>query len=77
MTTENDVVLFDPKLILEEANYYKNLYKSKQTNPENKSFASLFESEGLTFLANIEADQCEGLLTLEECAKAISSFQND
>ena len=28
-------------------------------------------------LTEFEADQCEGILTLEECAKAISSFQND
>ena len=28
-------------------------------------------------LTEFEADQCEGLLTLEECAKAISSFQNN
>ena len=78
LTSENDTIISDPKLILEEeANFYKNIYKSKQTNPEDKTFASLFESEGLTPLDSCEADQCEGLLTLDECAKAICSFQND
>ena len=78
LTTENNIILSNPKLILEEeANFYKQIYSSKSTDPENKTFASFFESVGLTFLNKGEADQCEGLLTLEECAKAISNFQND
>ena len=78
LTIKNDTILSDPKLILEEeADFYEKIYSSKHTDPESKTFASFFESEGLTFLNNLEADQCEGLLTLEECAKAISSFQND
>ena len=79
LTTENNTILSNPKLILEEeeANFYKQIYSSKSTDPENKTFASFFESVGLTFLTKGEADQCEGLLTLEECAKAISNFQND
>ena len=78
LTTENNTILSNPKLVLEEeANFYKKTKSSKSTDPENKTFASLFESVGLTFLNDGEADQCEGLLTLEECAKAISNFQND
>ena len=78
LTTDNDTILSDPKLILEEeANFYKKIYSSKQTDPESKTFAFFFESEGLTSLNNVEAEQCEGMLTLEECAKAISNFQND
>ena len=61
LTTENDTILSDPKSILEEeANFYKNIYKSKQTNPENKIFASLFG--GLTFLDNSEADHLLSLV---------------
>lgn len=76
---ENDAALSDPKLIQEEeVNFYKKkIYSFKQTDPESKTFASFFESEGLTFLNNLDAEQCEGLLTLEECAKAVSNFQND
>ena len=78
LTTENNTILSNPKLILEEeANFYKQIYSSKSTDPENKTFASFFESVGLTLLNKSEADQCEGLLTIEECAKAISNFQND
>ena len=76
LTTENNTILSNPKLSLEEeANFYKQIYSSKSTDPENKTFASFFESVGLTFLNKGEADQCEGLLTLEECAKAISNFK--
>ena len=78
LTTENNTILSNPKLILEEeANFYKQIYSSKSTDPENKTFASFFESVGLTLLNKGEADQCEGLLTIEECAKTISNFQND
>ena len=78
LTTENNIILSDPKLILEEeAKFYKQIYESKQTDPENKTFTSFFESESLVSLNESESDQCEGLLTLEECAKAISSFKND
>ena len=31
----------------------------------------------LISFTDFEADQCEGLLTLETCAKVISGFQND
>ena len=51
--------------------------------PENGSILpdpkSILEEE-TNFHKNIyqfKANQCEGLLTLEECAKAISSFHND
>ena len=78
MTTENDTILSDLKSILEEeANFYKNIYEPKHTDQENKTFVSFFESERLIPLTDFEADQCEGLLSLEECAKAISGFQSD
>ena len=78
LTTENDTILSDPKLIIEEeAKFYKQIYESKHTDPENKTFTSFFEYESLVSLNESESDQCEGLLTLEECAKAISSFKND
>ena len=57
LTTDNDTILSDPKLILEEeANFYKKIYSSKQTDPESKTFAFFFESEGLTSLNNVEAE---------------------
>ena len=70
-------LLLHNTVILQEANFYKQIYSSKSTDPENKTFASFFESVGLAFLNKSEADQCQGLLTLEECAKAVSNFQND
>ena len=73
LTSENGLILSDPESILEEKpNFYEKIYQSKQ-----HTFCTVFESEGLTFLDNVEANQCEGLLTLEECAKVIGSFQND
>ena len=41
LTTENNTILSNTKLILEEeANFYKQIYSSKSTDPENKTFAS-------------------------------------
>ena len=78
LTKENGTILSDPKAILkEEANFYKNIYESKNTNPNDPVFSSLFESDSLPHLGDSEVAQCEGLLTSEECAKAINTFQND
>ena len=40
-------------------------------------FRRFFESDSLPHLSDSEVAQCEGLLTSEECAKAINTFQND
>ena len=71
------MILSDPKSILEEETNFYEKFINPNKQIRKHSFCTVLESEGLPFLDNAEANKCEGLLTLGECAKAISSFYND
>ena len=78
MTKENGTSISDPMEILdEEANFFKRIYESKNTNPELDQFKFFFQRENITPLEKEESDSCEGLLSLEECANVLKSFSND
>ena len=78
VTKENGTSISDPKEILdEEANFFKRIYESKNTNPELDQFKFFFQCENITPLEQEESDSCEGLLSLEECANVLKSFSND
>ena len=78
LTKEDGSVQRDAKQILEEEErFYKEIYESKNTLPESDNFKHFFESAGLKTLDNEEAESCEGLLTIKECADALSKFQNN
>ena len=46
-------------------------------SPESDSLKFFFQSEKLKRLNREEVDTCEGLLSVEECAKALSKFKNN
>ena len=78
MITDGGSVQGDPKGILdEEERFYREIYLSKNTNPESNNFKHFFESPHLKKLDNEEARSCEGLLTIEECSEALNKFQNN
>ena len=78
VTKENGTSISDPKEILdEEANFFKRIYESKNTNPELDQFKFFFQCENITPLEKEESDSCEELLSLEECANVLKSFSND
>ena len=75
---QNDTTISCPKEILEEeANFFSQLYETKNLDPNQDQFKSFFVSEGITPLESEKSDSCEGLLTIEECTKVLSSFSNN
>ena len=51
LTSENGLILFDPKSILEEKpNFNEKIYQSKQRGPENTPFAPFLNLKDLHFL---------------------------
>ena len=46
-------------------------------SPESDAFKQFFQADGLNHLENIEADSCEGLFTLQECANSLSHCKNN
>ena len=46
-------------------------------SPESDAFKHFFQAARLNHRENEEADSCEGLLTLQECANSLSHFKNN
>ena len=65
------------EILREEANFFSKLYETSNSNPNLEQFEFFFESDGLEHLEREESDSCEGLLTIEECTKVLSSFSNN
>ena len=65
------------QILEEEENFFRNTYKSKNISLETDNSKHFFESADLKTLANEEAERCEGLITIKECADALNKFQNN
>lgn len=75
---EDGSIQRDPKEILEEEEeFFKKIYETKNTSPETDSFKHFFESADLPTLDDDEAESCEGLLTIKECADALGNLHNN
>ena len=57
--------------------FFKNIYSSKNISLETNNSADFFDSPDLRTLNYEEAEGCEGLLTMKECADALNKFQNN
>ena len=78
LKNEDGSILRNAKQILaEEETYFKNIYKSKNISLETSNSAHFFDSPDLKTLNNEDAEGCEGLLTMKECADALNKFQNN
>ena len=59
------------QILEEEENFFRNIYKSKNISLETDNSKHFFESADLKTLDNEEAECCEGLITIKECADAL------
>ena len=58
----------DVKTMLEEEKtFYKNLYSTRNVNPNNSEFDAFFNNNLLTPLNEDQSKKCEGFLTEQEC----------
>ena len=72
--TENFTLTNPTEISNEEYRYYKNLYTSNFTNPNDYDFVEFFDSTALPKLTPQQADTCNGLLTKEECLASLKQF---
>ena len=73
----NDKYTSDQFEILdEEKKFYESLYKSQNTNKPNFSESTFFASGNITPLKKEEQQLCEGLVSAEECSKALKECKN-
>ena len=71
------VITTNYKQILNSAaDYYKGLYSSKSNQSQRNSTDSLFRNINIPKLSEEQRTSCEGLISKEECKKAIEMFEN-
>ena len=67
----------DPKTILEEEKTFdKNLYSTRNVDPNNSEFDAFLNNNLLTPLNEDQSKKCEGLLTEQECYQALKDMDN-
>ena len=55
--------------------FYKDLYQEKTKQPSNENI--FLKNKDIPTLNNEERDICEGELTVNECYRALESFENN
>ena len=60
----------------EEKTFYKNLYSTRNVNPNNSEFDAFFNNNLLTPLNEDQSKKCEGSLTEQECYQALKHMDN-
>ena len=77
ITNHEDKRITDPKQILQEEElYFKEIYTSKNMNPQHPEFGNFFDNIDNT-LSQEEAAICEGAITSEGCYNALKVMAND
>lgn len=67
----------DPNTILAEGKmFYKNLYSSRNVDPNKPEFDVFFNNILLTPLSEELSKKCEGMLTEQECLQALKNMDN-
>ena len=67
----------DAETILEEEKtFYKNLYSTRNVNPNDSEFDIFFNNNLLTPLNEEQSKKCEGVLTEQECYQALKHMDN-
>ena len=77
LKTENRTLVTPTEILEEENRYYKSLYTSTVSNPNDTCFDEVFESSTLPKLSARQADTSDGLLTKEECHASLREFSKD
>ena len=57
----------------EEKTFYKNLYSTRNVNPNDSEFDIFFNNNLLTPLNKEQSKKCEGVLTEQECYQAFKN----
>ena len=74
LRVENGTLTSSDEILNEEHRYYKRLYNSSRTNPNDPRFDVFFDCSTLPKLSPHQADSCDGLLTKEECYASLKTF---
>jgi len=76
LAKSNLVTLTDPKEILEEEErFFKQIYKSKTTNPNGSEVIEFFNTENV--LSEEIAKTCEGIMPSDECKRALMTMESN
>ena len=68
--------LTDPREILEEEErFFKQIYASKNTNPNGLEFIEFFNTEDA--LSEETAKICEGIMSIRECKQALMTMESN
>ena len=72
----DDTKLTDPKEILEEEErFFKQIYTSRNTNPNGSEFIEFFNAENA--LSEETAKTCEGVMSVDECERALMTMESN
>ena len=74
LRVENGTLTSSDEILNEEHRYYKRLYTSSRTNPNNRRFDVFFDSSTFPKLSPHQAESCDGLLTKEECYASLKTL---
>ena len=69
LRVENGTLTSSDEILNEEHRYYKRLYTSSRTNPNDPHFDMFFDCSTLPKLSPHQADSCDSLLTKETFVK--------
>jgi hypothetical protein len=77
LENEQGVLIEKQQNILPECkNFFHNLYTERNYNTNNEDIDKTFFCEQHPTLLNEDKDYCEGVLTIDECTKAIKDMKN-
>lgn len=78
LESKDGKIITDPSLILkEQRHFYETLYSDTGFNIDEKweTAVNEFTDEGLTSLSDADREHCEGIITEQECAKALKNMK--
>jgi len=61
---------------MEEKKFYETLYKSQKSETHTRSKPTFFETENITSWNEEEKLSCEGIVSEDECLRALKEFKN-
>ena len=71
-------MITDPQKVRQEIErFYSDLYKSDTLSPPKDMLTSFLKNPDIPKLSQLDAQVCEGKLTISECFKSLQLFQNN
>ena len=64
------------EILREEKKFYETLYQSRKSETHMQSNSTFFETENVTSLNEEEKLSCEGIISENECLRALKDFKN-